>query len=81
MRLNKKIAISESGFIFDSQTGDSYTLNPLGMEILDMMKKGMNENNIKSALLEKYDVELTVLEKSYDEFISVLKNLNIIINE
>jgi len=78
MNINKKIAISESGFLFDSLTGDSYSMNPIAVEIVSMLKKDMTPDEIKYALLEKYEVSTSVMEKSVDEFIDTLKNLNIV---
>ena len=78
MTVNKKIAISETGFIFNPTTGDSYSMNPIATEILEMLKKEMNEEDIKNALLEKYEVSKSVLQKSYDEFIDTLKELKIL---
>jgi PqqD family protein of HPr-rel-A system len=78
MIINKKIAISETGFIFNPSTGDSYSMNPIATEILEMLKRDMSEDEIKKTLLEKYDVNKSVLEKSYDEFIDTLIKLNII---
>jgi len=78
MIINKKIAISETGFIFNPATGDSYSMNPIATEILEMLKKNMSEEEIKNALLEKYDVNKSILQKSYDEFIEALRKLNII---
>lgn len=77
MKINKKIAISETGFIFNPTSGDSYSMNPIATEILDMLKKEMSEEEIKDTLFEKYDVSKSILNKSYDEFIETLKKLNI----
>lgn len=78
MVVNKKIAISETGFIFNPTTGDSYSMNPIATEILEMLKENLAEDIIKNKLYEKYDVSKSVLNKSYDEFIDTLKKLNII---
>jgi hypothetical protein len=78
MTINKKIAISETGFIFNPTTGDSFSMNPIAAEILDMLKRDIKEDEIKNALLEKYEVSKSVLQKSYDEFIDTLIKLNII---
>ena len=78
MTINKKIAVSETGFIFNPTSGDSYSMNPIATEILEMLKKEMAEEDIKKALLEKYDVSKSVLNKSYDEFIDTLRKLNIL---
>jgi hypothetical protein len=78
MTINKKIAISETGFIFNPTTGDSFSMNPIAAEILEMLKKEMKEEEIKNALLDKYEVSKSVLQKSYDEFIDTLIKLNIV---
>lgn len=81
MKLNKKIAISESGFIFDPTTGDSFTVNPIAAEILGFLKKGMNIKQIKQEMLKLYDIAEHLLDKSIDEFIEVLINLRILEND
>jgi hypothetical protein len=81
MKLNKKIAISESGFIFDPTTGDSFTVNPIAAEILSFLQKGMSIREIKDQMLKVYDVAEHALDKSVDEFIEVLINLRILEND
>ena len=78
MKVNKKIAVSESGFLFDSGTGDSYSLNPIAVEILGMIKENKSAEQIKKSLMEKYDVKPAVLDKAYDEYLVLLKKFNII---
>lgn len=78
MTINKKIAISETGFVFDPVTGDSYSMNPIASEILEMLKKDMKEEEIIKVLYNKYDVNKSVLQKSFDEFINTLVNLKIV---
>lgn len=78
MKVNKSIAVSESGFLFDSMSGDSYSLNPIAAEILEMIRTQNSLEEIKQSLLKKYDVTPTLLDKSVDEYIFTLKKLNII---
>lgn len=78
MKVNKSIAVSESGFLFDSMSGDSYSLNPIAAEILEMIRSQNSLEGIKQSLLKKYDVTPTLLDKSVDEYIFTLKKLNII---
>lgn len=78
MKVNKKIALSESGFLFDTGTGDSYSLNPIAVEILEMVKENKSGEQIKKILSEKYDVKSTVLDKAYNEYLDILKKFNII---
>ena len=81
MIINKKIAISESGFIFNSSTGDSFTLNPIAVEIIEMIKNGLDLNEIRKNLLKEYDVQESVLEKSIDEFVLSMKEYKIIFDQ
>jgi len=78
MKINKKIAISESGFIFNPSSGDSFSMNPIGMEILEMIKEEKSEAEIKAKIMEEYEVSGAVLEKSVNEFIDALKGYGIV---
>ena len=78
MKVNKNIAVSESGFLFNSLSGDSFSLNPIAAEILEMIREQKTSDEIKHDLLKKYDVSSSILDKSIDEYIFTLKKLNII---
>lgn len=76
MKLNKNLAVSESGFIFNPGTGDSFSVNPIGAEVLGMLKEDKSPDQIKAVLLEKYEVEKSLLEKDVDDFLTQLKDHN-----
>ena len=78
MILKKNIATSDSGFIFNPSTGDSYSSNPIGSEILQLLKQGNTPQEIKKMILEKYDVENGQLERDWDDFKNQLKEANLI---
>jgi hypothetical protein len=78
MILKKKLAISDSGFVFDPTTGDSYSLNPVGQELLGMIKAGKELEEIKHLITSKYDVELGTFERYYQDFVSLLKQFQLI---
>ena len=80
MQLKKNIATSESGFIFNPTTGDSYSANPIASEIITLLKEGISTQNIKTQILERYDVSSAQLEKDWDDFTNQLKNANILEN-
>lgn len=81
MKIKENIAISESGFIFDSNTGDSYNLNPIGQTILKQMKEKKTAVEIQNQLLEEFDVEPDVLDSAFYDFIGMLRQFNLIENE
>lgn len=78
MKLKKNIATSEAGFIFNPGTGDSYSSNPVGSEILSHLKEDIDRNEIIDLICTKYDVDKTHFEKDFDDFISQLTDNNLL---
>lgn len=78
MYLRKNIATSESGFIFNPATGDSYSANPVAAAILQRLKEGSPSLDIKTWLLENYEVEPLRLDRDWDDFINQLKEANLL---
>lgn len=81
MRVNQSIAISDNGFIFNPITGDTFTLNDSGIQILTMLKSGKSKDEIKEMLLSEYEVDELVLERYLQDFISDLKRNNLLLEE
>ncbi|HPT32083.1 MAG TPA: PqqD family protein [Prolixibacteraceae bacterium] len=77
MKIKSTVAISDNGFLFDPTTGDSYTTNPVAREIIFLMKENLQADQIKSAILEKYEVDELTLEKNLIDFYSMLHHFNL----
>lgn len=80
MSLKKNIATSESGFIFNPSTGDSYAANPVAAEIIEQLKMGKPVTEVKKYLQEVYDVEPMRLERDWDDFMLQLRDANLLEN-
>ncbi len=78
MQIRKNIATSESGFIFNPGTGDSYSANPAAAEIINLLKEGTSSAEIKKILLGKYEVDKATLEKDWDDFMAQLREANLL---
>ena len=78
MKLKKNIATSESGFVFNPSSGDSFSLNTIGAEILLQMKDNKSTEEIKKDIINRYDVEKSLLEKDWDDFMAQLKDNNLL---
>ena len=74
MKMRKNIAVSDSGFIFNPGTGDSFSTNPIGMEIISLMKEDKELEIIKKVITEKYNVDDATFEKGYNDFLNMLQN-------
>jgi hypothetical protein len=73
MKINKNIAVSESGFIFNPTTGESFSANPIGKEILHLMNENKTFEEIKAILSEQYDLDAVTFEKDYNDFVKMLE--------
>ena len=78
MKLKKNIATSEEGFVFNPGTGDSFTSNPLGTEIICLLKEEKSIKVIVETICSKYDVDSYQFENDLDDFISQLKDYTIL---
>jgi len=73
MKINKNIAISETGLLFHPGSGESYSVNPIGVEIINRMKQGSSFDEIAAEILAKYNTDRATFEKDYHDFIRLMK--------
>jgi len=78
MKLRSNIAVSDNGFVFDPNNGDSYNLNQIGQEILQLLKSDLSEQEIIAAVTEKYDVEKNTFEQNLFDFIGMLNHYDLL---
>lgn len=78
MKLKKNIATSEAGLIFNPGTGDSFSVNNIGAEILVFLKENKSHEEIIKYLSSKYEVEKIQIEKDLDDFVSQLTDYNLL---
>ena len=71
----QRLAISESGFVFDPESGHSFTANETGLVILRMLQKNSEIDSILAKLEKEYDVSLSDAKKVVLEFAGVLREL------
>lgn len=74
MKIKNNIAISDSGFIFNSNTGESFSVNPIGVEIINFLKKDKSKDEIKKIILEKYQADDATFERDFYDFVSILSH-------
>ena len=81
MKVKKNIAISESGFLFNPSSGDSYSVNPIGQEILKLLKEGREDEQVIAHVLNNYMIDRIAVEKDLYDFVSMLRTYKLIENE
>ncbi len=71
MKLNR-LAISEEGFIFDPETGNSYTVNETGLLILKKLREGLGPEEIAEAMSEEYEVSPEEALRDVQDFLETI---------
>ena len=72
MKIKSNIALSESGFIFNPNTGESFTLNPTGQVLFEMIREGKEYSDIREYFLDIYETEESIFEKDFEDFIHMM---------
>lgn len=74
MQIAQEVKISDNGFVFNSKTGDSFNLNPTGLELIKMIAEGKDFEAIQQSFLQRYDIDELNFEKDFYEFCALLKH-------
>ncbi len=80
MRIKKNIAVSASGLIFNPDTGESFTVNPMGAKIINELKEGKSQDEIVKETTASYFVEKNMFEKDFEDFLGLLRNYSLVEN-
>lgn len=78
MKVRKNIATSDEGFIFNPATGDSFSTNGIGADIIRLLKTEMTMKELVEVLAAKYDADRNLLERDLEDFSIQLKEFNIL---
>jgi hypothetical protein len=78
MIIKRNIALSENGFVFNPSTGDSFTLNATGKEVLELIKENKNIDQITAYMLGKYEVDKVILDRYLVDFMNDLRINNLL---
>ncbi len=76
-KITPNLAISENGFLFQSNTGETFTCNLIGVKVLTGLKDGKSLDEIAEEIMDEYDVDSDRLEKDLTDFIMQLKSFNL----
>ena len=78
MQIKKNIALSNTGFVFNPTTGDSYTINQVGQEILGYLSDNKTVEEITSLMTTTYDIDHAIFETYFFDFISMLRQFELL---
>ena len=68
-----RLAVSESGFVFDPASGHHFTVNETGLVLLRLLLKEQRLDQILETLHDEFDAEPRDIERDVIEFVSALR--------
>jgi PqqD family protein of HPr-rel-A system len=74
----RDLAISESGFVFDPQSGAMYTLNATGIAVVEALREGAGKAELRERLRERFDEAPTHLDDDVADFLHTLTQLGLL---
>ncbi len=72
------LALSENGFLFDSQSGKTYSLNPTGVFLLRQLINGKKPSCLGFRLATAFEVESIKAAHDVHEFVMRLLDLHVV---
>ena len=75
------LALSENGFLFDTRSGGTYSLNASGAFVLQKLMKGASPSSIAENLAETFDVSVDPAFRDISLFISRLREFDLFSDE
>ncbi len=76
--INHNIAISDTGFLFNPSTGESFTINNTGIYIIGRLKEGSDDAAVVAGLMETFEVEEKDAERDLLDFKEALRHYHIL---
>lgn len=68
-----RLALSESGFVFDPVSGQSFTVNESGLDILRQLQKNTDLQQTHEYLMQNYAASEQELQRDLEDFMAALK--------
>jgi PqqD family protein of HPr-rel-A system len=74
----KNLALSDTGFVFDPTTGNTYTLNETSLAIIRLLKQEKTKEEIIQSILAEYEeVDAEEIERDLSDMMIQLNELGL----
>ncbi len=71
-------AVSDTGFVFLGNTGETFNMNEVAKEIYEMIRRNHNTDEIFSHILESYEVDKQTFERDFEDYINRLLSFGLV---
>jgi PqqD family protein of HPr-rel-A system len=76
--LVKDIAISETGFVFDPFSGNTYTMNTTGLFIVRALREGLSEEEIATRLRNEFGDVTHKVDEEVRDFLRAMRDFGLL---
>ena len=73
MQRLRRLALNPDGFAFDPTTGESFTLNPSGLLIVEGLREGLTHDELTGRLAERFEVSPEEASRDLADFTDHLR--------
>jgi hypothetical protein len=81
MKIRENLAVSDNGFVFDPETGESFTVNLVGVDIIKQLQKNPSKEDLIERMEEEYEIDALTLEKSISDFLIMMQEFKLTEND
>lgn len=67
------IAVSDTGFVFDPSSGQTFLLNKTGLRIVRMLQEGISVDETSEKLEAEFEITRTDAVEDVKEFVTLMK--------
>ncbi len=78
MRKLQRLAINDEGFIFDPETGNSFTVNKTGLFIIKLLKDEISEDEIIKKITDEFEISEEEAQRDLLDFMEHLRLLGLL---
>jgi len=78
MQRLRSLALNPDGFAFDPTTGESFTVNPTGLVLLEGLREGDQPQELVARLVNAFDVSTEDASRDVDDFLEHLRAVRLL---
>lgn len=78
MQRLRSLALNPDGFAFDPTTGESFTLNPPALAIVEGLREGLTHEHLTARLVERFEVAPLDASRDLDDFLDHLRSFRLL---
>lgn len=75
------LALSDNGFLFDTRTGNTFTLNKTATSLLKALISGNGEQTLVAELTGRFEVDEGTARRDVEQFMFRLRDLHLGLEE